>query len=191
MFKKPEIKKALFTICSHKANLKSILVDKTDPEQSDKAFVKEYANKLYSEELFEYLNDNRVDKFDLVEFGNLSKMGELWDTIAELRQEGLYDDYLGTALTSAVMGPMTEKGKRVCCVSSESICTNGDNQVCLKTYIMENGNVLVLREVSCNGLTIRFPDTSSAPSLYLVQDICGDPTASKTEEPVSTDTENE
>lgn len=200
MFKKPEIKRALIAICSHEANFAAIAKMKPDPEMPDKTFVRNYASKLYSEELFEYLNDNRFDEFKLVEFDNPSEAGMLGRSIELMQRNNWYNSYFGTALAAAVIGAKNTngKGERACCVSSEMICSTTNSlihdggveeelaprmdevngKVCLKTYIMESGNVVVMREVSCNGLTLRFPDSSAAPSLLLVQDICSNPAAS-------------
>ena len=187
MFKKNEIKKALDTICKSEEISAAILKAKTEDEQSDGAFVKNFASDLYSDELMEYLNDNSFDDLLVMRFGMGVDLGELSDCASAVYQEQFLNnkEYRG-------------RREKICLVGEDEIVdydcppdseVEGDTKTyrCVikgSTYITENGDVLCVRETvySTDGiplLTIRTLDPSIAPSLSKISKFCSEDTLNK------------
>lgn len=182
MFKKTEIKKALGTICKSETISKAILKAKTDVEQSDAAFVKNFASNLYSDELMEYLNDNSIDKLLAIQFTTYVNLGELSNCASAVYQEQSLNnkEYRGRREKVCLVGER-EKVSNLYSYSDDDYDCPPDKEVkgdtktyrCeMKeaTYITENGDVLCALETvySMNGmalLTVRTLDSSITPSL--------------------------
>ena len=168
MFKKNEIKKALGTICKSEEISAAILKAKTDDEQSDGAFVKNFASDLYSDGM-------GVD------------LGELSNCASAVYQEQFLNnkEYQG-------------RREKVCLVGEDEIVdhdsppdseVDGDTktyrcEIKGSTYITENGDMLCVRETtySTDGiplLTIRTLDPAIAPSLSKISKFYSEDTLNK------------
>lgn len=175
MFKKNEIKKALHTICKSEAISKSILSGKTDAEQSDAAFIKGYSAKMYSDELYEFLNDEAISELKCIEFGDTADLGVLGECVSHIN---------ASFNLNAEMYGSSNRIERVCKIgtasksdSEEPTVTDEPDKFIVQlnetTYITENGNVLTVKEITyMKGnkalVTVRIPDDAIAPSFNLI-----------------------
>lgn len=172
MFKKNEIKKALHTICKSEAISKTILSGKTDAEQSDAAFIKGYSAKMYSDELYEFLNDEAISELKCIEFGDTADLGVLGECVSHTNTS--------VNLNTEMYGN-SNRVERVCKIGTSSKTGSGETeetdafrvQQDETTYITENGNVLTVKEIIyMKGnkalVTVRIPDAAIAPSFNLI-----------------------